>query len=258
MSQSNTNQAITLFYAEDEKPARDKLSHQLSLLDNIDVIGFATTGKEAVSSINELRPDIILLDVQMPELDGLDVVDLLDYHPVIIYTTAYEQYAVSAFEKSSLDYLLKPYPLSRLKAAIEKAVAVVENQRKLHQQDTALAPMFTSSTPELKKLVSKQGDRIFLLSPSEIKFIKSEQRSTLAWHQGKFLHLGDTLDQLEAQLEQQNFIRIHRSYMINLDHVKEIQRYFNGKLMVIINDENNTELSTSRAGADKLKALLNI
>ena len=257
MSQINTVQPVTLFYAEDEKPARDKLSHQLSLLSDIEIVGFATTGKDAVQKINELKPEIVLLDIQMPELDGLDVVDLLTYQPVIIYTTAYDQYAVSAFEKSSLDYLLKPYPLSRLKSALEKAIAVVENKRKLDQHELS-QPTYTSSGPELKKLVSKQGDRIFLLSPSEIKFIKSEQRSTLAWHEGKFLHLGDTLDQLEAQLEQQNFVRIHRSYMINLDHVKEIQRYFNGKLMVIINDENKTELSTSRAGADKLKALLNI
>lgn len=257
MTQDKKVAPYTLVFAEDEAPAREKLAHQLSLMDDIDVIGYATTGKEAVQLINSEEPDIVLLDIQMPEIDGLDVVDLLDYQPIIIFTTAYDQYAINAFEKSSTDYLLKPFPLGRLKAALDKAKRLLDNQRQAATLDQT-QPAFGHDAFAMNKLVSKNGDRIFLLSPGDIKYIKSAQGSSLAWNGEKLLPINDKLDQLEQSLANHNFVRIHRGYLVNLDHVKEIQRWFNGKLMIIVNDKNKTELSTSRAGAEKLKTLLNI
>ncbi|GHF83894.1 LytR/AlgR family response regulator transcription factor [Thalassotalea marina] len=253
----NKNQSTySLIFAEDEKPAQEKLSHQLSMLDNIEVLGFATTGKEAVSLINQLQPDIVLLDIQMPEIDGLDVVDLLDYQPLIIFTTAYDQYAIQAFEKSSIDYLLKPFPLGRLKSAIEKATAQLATQRDACAYQNKEQQVFNLQSGQQKKLVSKNGDRIFLLKPEHLKFIKSEQGNTLAWDGERFSHINDSLDQLEQSLAAQQFVRVHRGYLVNLDHVSEIQRWFNGKLMLIIDDDKKTEISTSRAGAEKLKSLI--
>ncbi len=242
---------IRLVFAEDEKPARDKLQHQLSLMENVEVVGVATTGKEAIKIINELQPEVVLLDIQMPEVDGLELVDLLHYQPIIIYTTAYDQFAIQAFEKSSTDYLLKPYPLARLKSALDKA------EKKLQQQ-TAAQYAYALSPNKINKLISKNGERISLLSPSELKFIKAEQGNSLAWDGEKHHYLTDTLDQLEQQLSSKGFVRVHRSYLVNIEHIKEIQRWFNGKLMVIINDNNKTEISTSRTGANNLKQLLGI
>lgn len=256
MSEISTNK-IRVVFADDEQPAREKLSHQLSLLNNIEVVGIATTGKEAIAMINDLTPDLILLDIQMPEINGLDLLSLLNYQPLIIYTTAYDQFAIQAFEQSSTDYLLKPYPLSRLKSAIDKAQKQLSNQKKIEEtpQDNSFK---LNSVSETKRLISKNGERIILLAPTELFYIKSEQGKCFASDGDKLHLLSDTLDQLEQSLLASQFIRIHRSYLINIDKIKEIQRWFNGKLMIIMADEKKTELSTSRAGADKLKQELGL
>lgn len=258
MIQDINDTKIKLIYADDELPAREKLGHQLSLMDNIEVVGVATNGKEAVSLINSLEPDVVLLDIQMPEVDGLELVDLLNYQPIIIYTTAYDQFAIQAFEKASTDYLLKPFQLARLKSALDKAQEKLKQQNAFENLTSNNTRPFEVSKSVSNKLVSKNGERILLLSPSELKFIKSEQGNSMAWNGEKFHYLSDTLDQLELSLAEQGFIRIHRSYLVNIEHIKEIQRWFNGKLMLIVDDENKTELSTSRAGADKLKQLLGL
>jgi two-component system LytT family response regulator/two-component system response regulator LytT len=260
---------MRVIFADDEKPARDKLAHQLSLIADIEVIGFATTGKEAVELINTQQPDLVLLDIQMPEISGMDLLSLLTYKPFIIFTTAYDQFAIQAFEQSSIDYLLKPFPLGRLKDAIDKA----KKQFSSEFQSTLLPEQANKNPDELsfvssdsnteklepiKRLVSKNGERMTILSPKDLFFIKSSQGNCLAWD-GEINHyLSEKLDELEQGLSSSEFVRIHRSYLINVDKVKEIQRWFNGKLMVIMNDKEQTELSTSRTGADKLKQILGI
>jgi len=254
---------IRVIFADDEKPARDKLAHQLSLITDIEVVGYATTGKEAVALINLEEPDLVLLDIQMPEISGMELLSLLNYKPLIIFTTAYDQYAIQAFEQSSTDYLLKPFPLGRLKDAIDKAknqllsTLQVEKQL-LTKQNKSSDNTDVKSTRNLQRLVSKQGERMIILKPADILFIKSAQGNCLAWDGESNHYLSEKLDDLEQGLSQSAFVRIHRSYLINIDKVKEIQRWFNGKLMVIMNDQAKTELSTSRAGADKLKQLLGI
>ncbi len=260
---------MRVIFADDEKPARDKLAHQLSLIPDIDVVGFATTGKEAVALINTEEPDLVLLDIQMPEISGMDLLSLLDYKPLIIFTTAFDQFAIQAFEQSSTDYLLKPFPLARLKSALDKA-----KKQFLSEFQLALLPEQVNKSPDelslissgsptekvepINRLVSKNGERMTILSPKDLLFIKSSQGNCLAWDGEVNHYLSEKLDELEQGLSSSEFVRIHRSYLINVDKVKEIQRWFNGKLMVIMNDEDKTELSTSRAGADKLKQLLGI
>ncbi|KGJ88977.1 LytR/AlgR family response regulator transcription factor [Colwellia psychrerythraea] len=254
---------IRIIFADDEKPARDKLAHQLSLITDIEVLGFATTGKEAVKLINELEPDLVLLDIQMPEISGMELLSLLDYKPLIIFTTAYDQFAIQAFEQSSTDYLLKPFPLGRLKDAIDKAkkqfLANLPAEDSQQGQPAQQTPNYQlNDVAPIKRLVSKNGERMTILSPSDLLFIKSAQGNCLAWDGKENHYLSEKLDFLEQSLAPADFVRIHRSYLINIDKIKEIQRWFNGKLMVIMNDENKTELSTSRAGADKLKQLLGL
>jgi two-component system response regulator LytT len=247
---------LRIVFADDELPAREKLAHQLSLLTNIEVVGVATTGKEAITIINEQKPDLVLLDIQMPEINGMELLSLLDHKPQVIFTTAYDQYAIQAFENSSTDYLLKPFPAARLKTAIDKA-RVNHSNKQLSLKPKSEAYTINQTT-EKTRLISKNNDRITLLYPENIYFIKSEQGTSLASNGANLLILSETLDQLELALEKEQFVRIHRSYLINLDKIKEIQRWFNGKLMVIMSDEGNTELNTSRAGADKLKQILGL
>jgi two-component system LytT family response regulator/two-component system response regulator LytT len=255
---------IRVVFADDEKPARDKLAHQLSLIADIEVVGFATTGKEAVELINTEEPDLVLLDIQMPEISGMDLLSLLDYKPLVIFTTAYDQFAIHAFEQSAIDYLLKPFPIARLKHAIDKAKKQFLNEFQSHKLQELPSPLVNNNTADIdlssvepiKRLVSKNGERMTILLPKDLLFIKSSQGNCLAWDGEKNHYLSEKLDYLEQALSSAEFVRIHRSYLINIDKVKEIQRWFNGKLMVIMNDETKTELSTSRAGADKLKLLL--
>ena len=248
---------MRVIFADDEKPARDKLAHQLSLIADIDVVGFATTGKEAVALINVQKPDLVLLDIQMPEISGMELLSLLDYKPLIIFTTAYDQFAIQAFEQSSTDYLLKPFPLGRLKAAIDKAKKQFLAGLPLEKNQQKQNYILNNNAP-IKRLVSKNGERMTILSPSDLLFIKSAQGNCLAWDGKEHHYLSEKLDFLEQSLAPAEFVRIHRSYLINVDRIKEIQRWFNGKLMVIMDDEDKTELSTSRAGADKLKVLLGL
>jgi len=245
---------MRIVFADDELPAREKLSHQLSFIPNIEVVGFATTGKEAITLINDEQPDLVLLDIQMPEINGMDLLSLLTHKPMVIFTTAYDQYAIAAFEQASTDYLLKPFPLARLKNAIDKAYTVFL-QKEVSQVNSE--PVKSPQQP-IKRLISKTGERMIILSPDDIFYIKSEQGNSFAVNDDKQHYLNETLDQLELNLSASQYVRIHRSYLVNIDKIKEIQRWFNGKLMVIMADDEKTELSTSRAGADKLKQVLGL
>lgn len=245
---------MRIVFADDEVPAREKLSHQLSLIPNIEIVGFATTGKEAITLINDEQPDLVLLDIQMPEINGMDLLSLLTYKPMVIFTTAYDQYAIEAFEQASTDYLLKPFPLARLKSAVDKAYTAFLQKEVLQNQSEP----DKNSCSEVKRLISKNGERMIILSPDDIFYIKSEQGNSFAVNDEKQHYLNETLDQLELSLNTSQFVRIHRSYLVNIDKIKEIQRWFNGKLMVIMADPQKSELSTSRAGADKLKHVLGL
>jgi two-component system LytT family response regulator/two-component system response regulator LytT len=182
---------------------------------------------------------------------------LLNYKPIVIYTTAYDQYAIDAFEQASIDYLLKPYPLSRLKAAVDKARTHWLGKKQIETHVVSPIPNENNTMPP-PRLISKNGERITILSAEDVSYFTSEKGQTFAMAENKQRLLSETLDQLEKIMDSNNYVRVHRSYMININQIKEIQRWFNGKLMIIMNDEQKTEISTSRAGAEKLKQLLRI
>ncbi|MGJ8694268.1 MAG: LytR/AlgR family response regulator transcription factor [Thalassotalea sp.] len=242
--------SLSVLIVEDEAPAREKLSHQLSLLADIELLGFAEDGKKAIKQINQLKPELIFLDVDMPEINGIDVLSLLTHQPMVIFTTAYDKYALQAFENRALDYLLKPYSLARLQEAVKRA-------QEKHQSTNNNIPVATSAEAlKSKKIVSYVGERMYMLNPDEIYLFKAEQGTTLAVNEQKSWPIKESLEQLEQRLPIQQFVRVHRSYLVNIDYIKEMQRWFNGKLMLIINDNNRTEISTSRAGAERIKQLL--
>lgn len=241
--------SLRVLIIEDEAPAREKLSHQLSLLPNIELLGYADDGKNAVSQVNKLKPDLILLDIEMPELNGLDALLLFTHQPMVVFTTAYDQYALH--EARALDYLLKPYSLARLQEAINRA-------QEKHKQLVSKVELPTKSGKEkINKLVSYMGERMYMLNPDDIYFFKAEQGSTLAIDPKRSWPIKETLEQLEGRLPANQYVRVHRSYIVNIEHIKEMQRWFNGKLMLIINDDKKTEISTSRTGADRIKNLFN-
>jgi two-component system LytT family response regulator len=214
----------------------------------VQIIGRESAGQAAVAAINRLRPGLVFLDIQMPELDGFQVLDRLEHLPWIIFCTAYDQYALSAFETCAIDYLLKPVSAERL----EKAMAKV--QRLTTADHTALQDQFQAllrhlQAPGRQRLQVRQGDRVRFVDVADICFLRTANKYVEGrTRQGTFL-LDQSLNQLEAQLPQGDFVRVHRSALVNLNHVAEIVRRLGA---CVVRMQDGTELPVSRSARSRL------
>ncbi len=260
---------LTLVIADDEKPARDKLKRQLSLCDGFTIIGEAEDGAQAVDLIHQLKPDIALLDINMPELSGLDVLDVLHHHCQIIFSTAYDQFAIQAFEKAAIDYLLKPYSLDRLKQALARThtslSATSTNARTTETKISASAsPDTMNSITAASVICSKQGERVRVLNLADIAVFTTSDGETLAHTLRGSFPIEQTLEQLESSLPAP-YIRVHRGTIINLNHIDELQRWFNGNYLILLKPafidalgEAVGHITTSRTGSQKLRQALKL
>jgi|JI7StandDraft_1071085.scaffolds.fasta_scaffold00110_33 two-component system LytT family response regulator/two-component system response regulator LytT len=240
-----SNQPLSIYLVDDEEPALKKLQMQLQQIEGINLLGMNTNGLEAVAAIKELLPDLVLLDINMPLLDGFDLLAQFPERVGVIFTTAHTDYAVRAFEKSAIDYLVKPFDTGRLLQAIEKA-----RQAKFN------STVRTEKSGLDSHIVSKQGDKIILLKQADILCFQALANGVYAKTMHGIFPVSRSMSQLEASLDPTEFIRVHRSYIVQLQHVHEIQRWFGSKLIVFLNDAAKTEIYTSREGAAKLKHLL--
>jgi two-component system LytT family response regulator len=231
---------------------------------NIEVVGECSNGQEAVAAVRELQPDLLFLDVQMPVLDGFGVLEALGPRqlPAIIFVTAYDSYAIRAFEVNALDYLLKPFDRNRFRKALQRARSQIfkESQAPEGEQiaslleDAQAERRSSTARGALERLVIKSSGRVFFLRTEEIDWIEAAG-NYLRLHVGNDMHLlRDTMNNLEARLHPDKFLRIHRSTMVNLERVKELQPWFHGDYKVILLD--GTELTLSRSYRPKLKHLL--
>jgi two-component system LytT family response regulator len=237
---------------DDETLARQRLKRLLSIHENINITGEASNGMEGLEQIELLKPDLVFLDIEMPVLSGFELLSKLSKPPKVIFTTAYDQYAVKAFEEESIDYLLKPIEKERL----EKAV----NKLKIFQQTTDYAlplELLMSQLKvrkEIKTLTVKIGDRILLVKLQDLAFIEAEDKYVfLNTVDGKKSLTDFTIFSLEEKLPDQ-FVKISRSTIINSDLIKEIRKGFNGAFFFVMNDVNSTRLSSSRSHGPALKA----
>ncbi len=234
---------LTVLIADDEKPARDKLAHQLSHCEGFTLIAQASNGEQAIEKINTLKPDVVLLDVEMPNLNGLDVLDVLTVPCNVIFTTAYDQYAVKAFERAAVDYLLKPFSLTRLKMALARV--------KITAEQPSSTTAFTN-----KPLSSRVGDKTRLLPLEDLSLITTQEGQTYALCGAKRHPVDYSLDELATGLPE-HFVRVHRSCIANIHQILEIERWFNGNLLLKFKG-NNEQITTSRSGTAKLKQLLDL
>ena len=237
---------------DDEQLALDRLKRLLEPYKNIiRIIDTAQDGKDAIKKINGLKPDLIFLDIQMPALNGFEVLEQIDSLPFIIFSTAYDEYALKAFETNSVDYLLKPVEPQRLKTAIEKLKRLTAGEKEHYKEklDILLSEL---KKPSLKRLQAKVGDNIYLLNISDIRFFRALDKYVEAGTYDKTYLINKTLNQLENELSSDDFVRIHRSAIINLNHIDKIIRWFGGKYKVRLNDKNKTELDVSRNSKHKL------
>lgn len=245
---------IRTILIDDEELACKRLRKLLGKYDDVKIIDEARNGNEAIEKIETLRPDVIFLDIQMPGLDGFDVVRRLTVKPFIVFATAYDEYALKAFEENSVDYLLKPIEQKRLDAAMEKLRRLFDASKlKLSENVERLLSQIASHP--LKRLQVKTGDKILLFNVNDVVYFEAKNKYTFL-HTMDHEHIIDfTLAELEAKLDRASFIRIHRSIIINVNYIRELVKWFGGKYKIRLKDKNGTELVVSRGYVDQIRSL---
>ena len=239
---------------DDEELARKRLKKLLSGYEGeIEVIGEAANGEEALEKIEKQKPDVIFLDIQMPGLTGFQVVRKLKDQPFIIFTTAYDQYALQAFEENSIDYLLKPIEAQRLETAIAKLRKISPDRDAFNESLKKLVEKLEK--PELKHIRIKVGDKILLIDIKDIVFFDSEEKYTSVYTPDQKYIIDDPLVELEKKLNPADFVRIHRSHIVNIHFIKEIHKWFGGKMKIKLKDARGTELTVSRSYVEKVRNL---
>lgn len=244
----NENRKIRVLVVDDEDLGRTLLRRMLDAhADDAEIVGEATSAAEAVQAIERDAPDLVFLDVQMPGADGFAVLENLNQEnlPAIVFVTAFDEYAVRAFEVNALDYLLKPYDRKRFDQAFVRAVRSIRNEKNNAVGERILSLLSETKTPEkfTERFIIKGGGRVFFLKAEEICWISSEGNYVLLHTPDKKHIFRETMGNLEEKLDPQKFCRISRSAIINLDYVRELQALFRGEYQVIL--RNGTELKLS-------------
>ncbi|MDQ3714058.1 MAG: LytTR family transcriptional regulator DNA-binding domain-containing protein [Acidobacteriota bacterium] len=253
------NEKITALIVDDEPLARKFVRRMLERHPAVIIVGECGNGKEAVVAIREKKPDLVFLDVQMPEMDGFTTLQTLGAEnlPQIVFVTAYEQYAIRAFEIHALDYLLKPFDQPRFDKAVTRVYekSAGHEQANIEQKQIAALMEAVAQKPQyLERLIVKTGGRIIFLRTSEIDWIQADDKYAHL-HTGSKSHLvRQTLGTLEAQLDPRKFIRIHRSAIVNIERIKELQPMFAGDHTVVL--ETGAKLTLSRSYKNKLFEIL--
>jgi len=241
---------------DDEPLARERIRTLLRDEPDIELIGECADGKEAVAAIQGKNPELLFLDVQMPEMDGFAVLEAVgpERVPAVVFVTAYDRYALRAFDVHALDYLLKPFDRERFQKALERARAQVGERGKLGDRLLALLKDIKEEPKHPQRFVIKSAGRVFFLRADEINWIEAAG-NYVQLHVGSATHLmRETMGGLEARLDPEKFVRIHRSAIVQVDRLKEMQPAFHGDYIVILQD--GTRLNLSRSYREKLQALL--
>lgn len=250
--------AIRTLIVDDEPLARDRVAGLLKDQPDIECIGMCSDGPTAVAAILERSPDLVFLDVQMPRMDGFAVLQSipLDKMPVVVFVTAFDEYALRAFEVHALDYLLKPFDRARFTETLDRVRDHLRNRagRDIEQRLAALIQSVNPAHEYLERFVVKSDRRIFFIKTQETDWIEA-YGNYLRLHTGKQSHLiRETMNSIESKLDPRKFIRIHRSSMVNIDRIKEMRPWFHGEHIVVLQD--GTELTLSRGYRDRLEGLL--
>ncbi|HVJ04210.1 MAG TPA: LytTR family DNA-binding domain-containing protein [Candidatus Saccharimonadales bacterium] len=255
--------SLSVIIVDDEELARDELSYLLHDIEEVDIIGQGKNGVEAVNLIKESSPDLVFLDVQMPGLDGFAVIKkLLEKKiplPNIVFSTAFDQYAVKAFEVSALDYLLKPYDKKRVFQAVEKARRTQESDAPPNERLDTLVKLLEQQKPQTTKILLKANNRLFLVDQKEICFASIEDGViTVVAQNMEGQSNCRTLEELLASLDPNLFWRAHRSFLVNINRIKEVVPWFKSSYQIRMDDKKQTEIPVSRAQTRRLRDLFGL
>jgi two-component system LytT family response regulator len=245
---------IRAWLIDDEALARKRLKRLLEETGKVEVVGASADGQDALTRLHNTPVDALFLDIEMPGMNGFEVLSALETKPPVVFTTAYDQYAVKAFEANGIDYLLKPISPE----AIERAVARLERNRSADPAqyrailERLTAAMARGDVQYPRRISSKVGDRIQFVDLNKVSHFFAEGKLTYAVSAGKNYVVDNSIVQLEAKLDPSQFLRIHRAYLVNQSAVAEICSWFGGKMIARLNDQAHTELPIAR---DRVKSL---
>lgn len=225
----------TAFIAEDEPLARETIRDAVNQRPELRLIGEAADGASALEQINRLRPEVLFMDIQMPEMTGLEVLKRISYHPSIIFTTAYDQYAVAAFELNAIDYLLKPFTRERFDAAVDRLQENIE-ATSTHTMIATLQQAAEPNRAPLQRILVKDRGHIFPVNVNDIAYLKSDAKYTGIYVGDKTYLVRLGLSELAERLDPQRFVRIHRSVTVNLDFVESMKADDQSQLQLHMRD----------------------
>ena len=244
-------QKIRVVIVDDEELARRVLRELLEARVDVQVVGECSNGFEAVKAVAEHKPDLLFLDVQMPKLTGFDVLELIEHKPAVIFVTAYDQYAMRAFDVHAVDYLLKPVGRERLEAALARALKQLPSKMPPAQE---LAAAARAPQQFVDRLVVRDGTRVTLIPTAKLDYVEAQDDYVALASQGKKHLKQQTIASVEAGLDPARFVRIHRSFIVNFERVTRIEPYGKDSRVAILAD--GTRLPVSKAGYARLKSLL--
>ena len=243
---------MRLLIVDDEAPARALLREYLAAAPGLEVVGECADGLAAVEAVGRLDPDLVVLDVQMPGLDGFEVLELLERQPAIVFITAYDEYAVRAFEVGAVDYLLKPFSEERLTEALTRAAA-----RRASGQIEPLAALAAAARRErrpLGRVLVREGAQVHVIPAERIDYVEAQGDYVRFAVGEKTFAKQEPLSELEALLDPARFVRIHRSYLLNLERLARLELYAKDSRVAVL--ANGARLPVSRAGHGRLKGRL--
>ena len=249
---------IRALIVDDEELARDRVASLLAEQPDVEVVGTCADGASAVEMIERERPDLVFLDVQMPGMDGFDVVENLDrdHVPAIVFVTAHDAHAIRAFEIHALDFLLKPFDQTRFEKALERA-----REHLTHDKSSTIDSRLVSLLEELRderkypeRLIVKSSGRVFFVRSEDIDWVEAAGNYVKIHTKNEGHLLRESMKNMEAKLDPKTFVRIHRSAIVNIDRIKELEPWFHGEYIVIMRD--GTRLTASRVFSDRLSALI--
>jgi two-component system, LytTR family, response regulator LytT len=260
--------SLRVLVVDDEQLAREELCYQLSQAEDIEIVGQAVNGPEALTAADELDPDVVFLDVQMPGLTGFEVARSLleraDEAPAVVFVTAYDQHAVEAFDVNAVDYLLKPVDPARLQQALARVRrrlgARQEGDSRLsNEQVEQIVKMMASQQSRREQVAVKAGERFWLVQAEEIIFASlADESITIVTGQVAGTSNYRTLDDLQARLDPATFWRVHRSHLVNINKIKEIVPWFSRNYILRMKDAKSTEIPVSRSQTKRLREYLKL
>jgi two-component system LytT family response regulator len=237
---------------EDEKLARDLIKDYLKEFSEIELAGEFEDGFSGLKAVNELKPDLVFLDIQMPKLSGFELLELLEHKPAIIFTTAYDQYAIKAFEHNAVDYLLKPFSRDRFREAISKATDRISKGDK---DTVSRLVVHMDSVPEpIHRIVVKSGSRIDVIPIADVRYVEAQDDYVMIYTSGKKYLKQKTLKYFDIHLPRTDFIRVHRSYIVRISEIAQMELYEKDTYLIILKD--GMKIPVSKTGLPGLREVL--